>query len=79
MTTLVDRDAVRVARVELADVDSPNELVRRAAVATLAQAVHEMGLADPEAFHTCARLTHSDGNLIARYRSAGSGTAGGAS
>lgn len=66
---LIDRDAVTVARREALDLDHPDPQVRRLAVATLRQALHEMELADPAIGDCCPRLTHrSNGvGLSERY------------
>ena len=66
--TTVDASTV-VARREVADLDHPDLEVRRLALATLAQAVHELLLADPAAREVPPRLTLSGGRLVERYRS----------
>ncbi len=66
---LIDRDAVTVARREALDLDHPDPRMRRLAVATLRQALHEMELADPAIGDCCPRLTRrSNGRgLSERY------------
>jgi hypothetical protein len=64
---LIDHDAVTIARREALDLDHPDPEVRRLAVATLRQALHEMELADPAIGGYCPRLTHEQGGLSERY------------
>lgn len=64
----IDRDAVAIARVEVRDLDHPDPMVRRLALATLAQAVHSMQSADPESTAWCAKITHTNGQLQEHYR-----------
>jgi hypothetical protein len=67
---LIDHDAVTVARREALDLDHPDPKVRRLAVATLRQALHEMELTDPAIGDYCPRLTHEQGGLSERYTGA---------
>lgn len=64
---MIAHDAVTVARREVLDLEHPDPSIRRLAIATLAQAVHEMQLTDPESSECCARITHSNGKLVERY------------
>lgn len=57
---LINRDVVTVARREALDLDHPDSEVRRLAVATLRQALHQMELADPAIGDYCPRLTGAD-------------------
>ncbi len=66
----MDAEAVSVIRREALDLDSRDPAIRRSALATIAQAVHELYLSDPEAEDFCAKITHENGRLIDRYADA---------
>lgn len=66
-----DRDAIAVLRVEVADLANAftqgDRTGARVALATVAQQVHTLQRTwDPQQ-DACPRITHHNGNLVARY------------
>lgn len=66
----MNTEQITIARREVLDLDDPDPAVRRLALATLARAVENMFMADPEAQDCAPRITHSNWHLVARYRDA---------